>query len=159
MCRDSHFTAGTSTDAVNAGVLTEDSALAEHSLDPDCLRWQTGRNCEQLGRERLNAMHASTSDRCRSRPCGPNDHCGTVRADEARTPELPGTARPANRCMRSGHARSVSVSFLAECLRHRRRPLMWGERSRTATSPRTTCSPHPRHCVSRTTYEFPRFPS
>lgn len=93
MCRDSHFTAGTSTGAVNAGVLTEDSALAEHSLDLDCLRWQTGRNREELGRERLNAMHSSTSNRCRSRPCGPNDHCDTVRADEARTPEGPGTAR------------------------------------------------------------------
>ncbi|SOE25125.1 aldo/keto reductase [Streptomyces sp. OK228] len=51
-----YFTAATGTDAVNAGVLTEDQALAGHSLAPDYVRWQTGRNREQLGRERLDLV-------------------------------------------------------------------------------------------------------
>lgn len=38
------------------GVLTEDHAAAGHSLAPGYVRWQTGRNCEQLGRERLDLV-------------------------------------------------------------------------------------------------------
>jgi aryl-alcohol dehydrogenase-like predicted oxidoreductase len=49
-----YFTAVTGTDAVNAGVLTEDQARAGHSLAPDYVRWQTGRNRAQLGRDRLD---------------------------------------------------------------------------------------------------------
>ncbi|MFH9826472.1 hypothetical protein [Streptomyces bobili] len=33
---------------MKAGVLTEDQALAGHSLAPDYVRWQTGRNRERL---------------------------------------------------------------------------------------------------------------
>ncbi|AIS02551.1 aldo/keto reductase [Streptomyces glaucescens] len=51
-----YFTAATGTDAVNAGVLTEDQAAAGHSLAPGYVRWQTGRNREQLGRERLDLV-------------------------------------------------------------------------------------------------------
>ncbi|WP_328983099.1 aldo/keto reductase [Streptomyces mirabilis] len=49
-----YFTAATGTDAVNTGVLTEDQAAAGHSLAPDYVRWQTGRNRAQLGRDRLD---------------------------------------------------------------------------------------------------------
>ncbi|MGW1327966.1 aldo/keto reductase [Streptomyces antibioticus] len=50
------FTAATGTDAVNDGVLTEDQAAAGHSLAPDYVRWQTGRNRAQLGRDRLDLV-------------------------------------------------------------------------------------------------------
>ncbi|MFE4821934.1 aldo/keto reductase [Streptomyces sp. NPDC056704] len=39
---------------MNTGVLTEDQATAGHSLTPDYVRWQTGRNRAQLGRDRLD---------------------------------------------------------------------------------------------------------
>ncbi|MEU9413300.1 aldo/keto reductase [Streptomyces sp. NPDC048281] len=64
-----YFTAATGTDAVQAGVLTEDQAAAGHSLTPHYVRWQTGRNREQLGRGRLdlallhNPEHAHPGDR------------------------------------------------------------------------------------------------
>ncbi|MFK0287986.1 aldo/keto reductase [Streptomyces sp. NPDC090499] len=64
-----YFTAATGTDAVQAGVLTEDQAAAGHSLTPQYVRWQTSRNREQLGRERLdlallhNPEHAHPGDR------------------------------------------------------------------------------------------------
>jgi aryl-alcohol dehydrogenase-like predicted oxidoreductase len=51
-----YFTAATGTDAVIAGVLTEDQAAAGHSLAPDYVRWQVRRNREQLGRERLDLI-------------------------------------------------------------------------------------------------------
>ncbi|MDO0909330.1 aldo/keto reductase [Streptomyces sp. DT2A-34] len=51
-----YFTAATGADAVDAGVLTEDQAVVGHSLTPDYVRWQTGRNREQLGRERLDLV-------------------------------------------------------------------------------------------------------
>ncbi|MFE9674692.1 aldo/keto reductase [Streptomyces sp. NPDC006259] len=51
-----YFTAATGTDAVNAGVLTEDQAVTGHSLAPDYVRWQVPRNREQLGRERLDLV-------------------------------------------------------------------------------------------------------
>ncbi|MER8226095.1 aldo/keto reductase [Streptomyces sp. NPDC094143] len=51
-----YFTAATGADAVNAGVLTEDQAVVGHSLAPDYVRWQMGRNREQLGRERLDLV-------------------------------------------------------------------------------------------------------
>ncbi|MFE4415463.1 aldo/keto reductase [Streptomyces sp. NPDC056821] len=51
-----YFTAATGTDAVNADVLTEDQARAGHSLAPDYVRWQTGRNRAQLGRDRLDLV-------------------------------------------------------------------------------------------------------
>jgi aryl-alcohol dehydrogenase-like predicted oxidoreductase len=51
-----YFTAATGTDAVNAGVLTEDQAVAGHSLAPQYVRWQVGRNREQLGREQLDLV-------------------------------------------------------------------------------------------------------
>ncbi|MFE4540466.1 aldo/keto reductase [Streptomyces scopuliridis] len=51
-----YFTAATGADAVNAGVLTEDQAATGHSLAPDYVRWQTGRNREELGRERLDLV-------------------------------------------------------------------------------------------------------
>ncbi|MFD8220846.1 aldo/keto reductase [Streptomyces sp. NPDC059697] len=49
-----YFTAATGTDAVNTGVLSEDQAAAGHSLAPEYVRWQTGRNRAQLGRDRLD---------------------------------------------------------------------------------------------------------
>lgn len=105
----------------------------------------------------VNAMHASTSDRCRSRPCRPDDHCGMVGADEARTPEGPGTARSANRVHGFG-ARPVRFGLtpcrVSSSLTSA--PHLRAGRSRTATSLRTTSSPHPRHFLSRTTYGFPR---
>ncbi|MFM9584158.1 aldo/keto reductase [Streptomyces caniscabiei] len=51
-----YFTAATGVEAVNAGALTEDQAPAGHSLTPDYVRWQTGRNREQLGRDRLDLV-------------------------------------------------------------------------------------------------------
>ncbi|MFD9396544.1 aldo/keto reductase [Streptomyces sp. NPDC060000] len=51
-----YFTAATGADAVNDGVLTEDQAMVGHSLTPGYVRWQTGRNREQLGRERLDLV-------------------------------------------------------------------------------------------------------
>lgn len=51
-----YFTAATGTDAVNDGVLNQDQAAAGHSLAPDYVRWQTGRNREQLGRDRLDLV-------------------------------------------------------------------------------------------------------
>ncbi|MFE7838721.1 aldo/keto reductase [Streptomyces sp. NPDC057474] len=51
-----YFTAVTGADAVNDGVLTEDQAVAGHSLAPDYVRWQIHRNREQLGRERLDLV-------------------------------------------------------------------------------------------------------
>ncbi|MFJ3310302.1 hypothetical protein ACIPSA_46390 [Streptomyces sp. NPDC086549] len=57
MCtKAGYFTAATSTNAVNAGALTEDQAAAGHSLAPEYVRWQTRRNGEQLGRERLDLV-------------------------------------------------------------------------------------------------------
>lgn len=64
-----YFTAATGTDAVKAGVLPQDQAPAGHSLAPQYVRWQTGRNRRQLGRERLdlvllhNPERAHTGDR------------------------------------------------------------------------------------------------
>ncbi|MGJ5899230.1 aldo/keto reductase [Streptomyces niveiscabiei] len=63
------FTAATGDDAVNDGVLTEDQAVAGHSLAPDFVRWQIRRNRAQLGRDRLdlvllhNPERAHTGDR------------------------------------------------------------------------------------------------
>ncbi|MYW17036.1 hypothetical protein GT039_15915 [Streptomyces sp. SID2955] len=51
-----YFTAATCADAVNDGVLDPDEAAAGHSLAPDHVRWQTGRNREQLGRDRLDLV-------------------------------------------------------------------------------------------------------
>jgi len=51
-----YFTAATGTDAVDAGVLNQGQAAAGHSLAPDYVRWQTGRNRAQLGRERLDLV-------------------------------------------------------------------------------------------------------
>ncbi|KND39128.1 aldo/keto reductase [Streptomyces stelliscabiei] len=51
-----YFTAATGVEAVHAGALTEDQAPAGHSLAPDYVRWQTGRNREQLGRDRLDLV-------------------------------------------------------------------------------------------------------
>ncbi|MFI2511655.1 aldo/keto reductase [Streptomyces sp. NPDC018972] len=51
-----YFTAATGTDAVNAGVLTADQAVAGHSVAPGYVRWQCRRNREQLGRERLDLV-------------------------------------------------------------------------------------------------------
>ncbi|MGW2827354.1 aldo/keto reductase [Streptomyces sp. NPDC001443] len=51
-----YFTAATGTDAVNDGILNQDQAAAGHSLAPDYVRWQTGRNCAQLGRDRLDLV-------------------------------------------------------------------------------------------------------
>ncbi|MGW7130126.1 aldo/keto reductase [Streptomyces bobili] len=51
-----YFTAATGAGAVNAGVLTEDQARVGHSLAPQYVRWQMGRNREQLGRERLDLV-------------------------------------------------------------------------------------------------------
>ena len=51
-----YFTAAIGTDAVNVGVLTEDQAAAGHSLAPNYVRWQTGRNRAQLGRDRLDLL-------------------------------------------------------------------------------------------------------
>lgn len=51
-----YFTAATGADAVNAGVLTEDQAVTGHSLAPNYVCWQTCRNREQLGRERLDLV-------------------------------------------------------------------------------------------------------
>lgn len=51
-----YFTAATGTDAVNDGVLDQDQAAAGHSLAPDYVRWQTGRNREQLRRDRLDLV-------------------------------------------------------------------------------------------------------
>ncbi|MEU0060495.1 hypothetical protein [Streptomyces sp. NPDC006334] len=51
-----YFTAATGTDAVNAGVLNQDQAAAGHSLAADYVLWQTGRNREQLGRDRLDLV-------------------------------------------------------------------------------------------------------
>ncbi|CBG67252.1 conserved hypothetical protein [Streptomyces scabiei 87.22] len=50
------FTAATGADAVNDGVLTEDQAVAGHSLAPNYVRWQIRRNRAQLGRERLDLV-------------------------------------------------------------------------------------------------------
>ncbi|MFE2609925.1 aldo/keto reductase [Streptomyces mirabilis] len=50
------FTAATGTDAVNDGALTEDQAVAGHSLAPNYVRWQIRRNRAQLGRERLDLV-------------------------------------------------------------------------------------------------------
>lgn len=50
------FTAATGADAVNDSVLTEDQAVAGHSLAPDYVRWQIRRNREQLGRDRLDLV-------------------------------------------------------------------------------------------------------
>ncbi|MFF5517076.1 aldo/keto reductase [Streptomyces coeruleorubidus] len=41
---------------MHAGVLTEDQAVAGHSLVPDYVCRQIGRNREQLGRERLDLV-------------------------------------------------------------------------------------------------------
>jgi aryl-alcohol dehydrogenase-like predicted oxidoreductase len=51
-----YFTAATGTEAVNAGVLTEDQALAGHSLTPAYVGWQIARNRAQLGRDRLDLV-------------------------------------------------------------------------------------------------------
>ncbi|MGI5423147.1 aldo/keto reductase [Streptomyces sp. CA-179760] len=62
-----YFTAATGIDAVNAGVLTEDQALAGHSLDPEYVRWQTGRNREQLRREKLDLVLLHNPERAHTR--------------------------------------------------------------------------------------------
>nr|WP_206315938.1 aldo/keto reductase [Streptomyces sp. C1-2] len=51
-----YFTAAAGAAAVNAGVLPEDQAAAGHSLAPAYVRWQTRRNREQLGRDRLDLV-------------------------------------------------------------------------------------------------------
>ncbi|WP_324790437.1 aldo/keto reductase [Streptomyces sp. H51] len=65
-----YFTAATGAEAVNAGALTEDQALAGHSLAPDYVRWQTARNREQLGRDRLGLvlLHSPECARSGDRP-------------------------------------------------------------------------------------------
>ncbi|WP_244177244.1 aldo/keto reductase [Streptomyces albus] len=54
--RTGYFTAATGTYTVNDGVLNQDQAAAGHSLAPDYVRRQTGRNREQLGRDRLDLV-------------------------------------------------------------------------------------------------------
>jgi aryl-alcohol dehydrogenase-like predicted oxidoreductase len=61
-----YFTAATGTDAVNASVLTEDQAAAGHSLAPQYVRWQVGRNREQLGRGRLDLVLLHNPERAHS---------------------------------------------------------------------------------------------
>ncbi|MER7967625.1 aldo/keto reductase [Streptomyces sp. NPDC096080] len=51
-----YFTAATGVDAVNEGVLNQDQAAAGHSLAADYVRWQTSRNRDQLGRDRLDLV-------------------------------------------------------------------------------------------------------
>lgn len=51
-----YFTSASGADAVNAGVLTEDQAATGHSLVADYVRWQIGRNREELRRERLDLV-------------------------------------------------------------------------------------------------------
>ncbi|MEU0229209.1 hypothetical protein ABZ177_33345, partial [Streptomyces sp. NPDC006284] len=51
-----YFTAATGVEAVSAGALTIDQAPAGHSHAPNYWRWQTGRNREQLGRDRLDLV-------------------------------------------------------------------------------------------------------
>ncbi|MFF3350891.1 aldo/keto reductase [Streptomyces sp. NPDC002779] len=65
------FTAATGTDAVNAGVLTENQAAARHSLAPGYVRWQASRNRDQLGREQLDLVLLHNPERA---------HCGDRRA-------------------------------------------------------------------------------
>ncbi|MEU4490189.1 aldo/keto reductase [Streptomyces purpurascens] len=64
-----YFTAATGTDAVNAGVLNQDQAPAGHSLAPQYVRWQTDRNREQLGREKLDLVLLHNPERAH-----PGDH-------------------------------------------------------------------------------------
>ncbi|MEV6841096.1 hypothetical protein AB0N17_42590 [Streptomyces sp. NPDC051133] len=45
---------------MNDGVLNHDQAAAGHSITPDYMRWQTGRNREPLGRDRLDAAPPCT---------------------------------------------------------------------------------------------------
>ncbi|MEV6408405.1 MULTISPECIES: aldo-keto reductase family protein [Streptomyces] len=52
---------------MKAGVLTEDQALAGHSLAPDYVRWQTGRNRERLDLV-LVLAHNPERDHPRDRP-------------------------------------------------------------------------------------------
>ncbi|MEW2400313.1 aldo/keto reductase [Streptomyces sp. NPDC046862] len=61
-----YFTAATGADAVNAGVLTEDQTATGHSLAPQYVRWQTGRNREQLGRDRLDLLLLHNPERAHS---------------------------------------------------------------------------------------------
>ncbi|MEV3972877.1 aldo/keto reductase [Streptomyces sp. NPDC050698] len=61
-----YFTAATGTEAVNAGVLTEDQTTAGHSLAPGYVRWQASRNCDQLGRERLDLVLLHNPERAHS---------------------------------------------------------------------------------------------
>ncbi|MER5667567.1 aldo/keto reductase [Streptomyces mirabilis] len=70
-----YFTPATGADAVNAGVLTEDQAVTGHSLAPDYVRWQTGRNREQLGREWLDLVLLHNPERAH-----PGDHPALHRA-------------------------------------------------------------------------------
>lgn len=66
-----YFTAATGADALNAGVLTEDQAMVGHSLTPDYVRWQMGRNREQLGRERLDPLSVVAESSASYRAAGP----------------------------------------------------------------------------------------
>ncbi|MEW2051395.1 aldo/keto reductase [Streptomyces sp. NPDC005476] len=70
-----YFTAATGADAVNAGVLTQDHAMAGHSVAPDYVRWQMGRSREQLGRERLDLVLLHTPE-----PAHPGDRPALHRA-------------------------------------------------------------------------------
>ncbi|GHD07591.1 hypothetical protein GCM10010313_26920 [Streptomyces violarus] len=55
-CGQGGYGAAACTDAVHASVLIGDLAATGHSLAPQYVRWQTGRNREQLGREKLDLV-------------------------------------------------------------------------------------------------------
>ncbi len=64
-----YFTAATGAEAVNAGVLTQDQAAAGHSLAPAYVRWQTRRNREQLGRDRMDLVLLHNPERAHPSDC------------------------------------------------------------------------------------------
>ncbi|WP_432189989.1 aldo/keto reductase [Streptomyces sp. Tue6028] len=70
-----YFTAAIGADALGAGVLTKDHAAAGHSLAPDYVRWQIGRNRAQLGRDRLDVVLLHNPERAH-----PGDRVGLHRA-------------------------------------------------------------------------------
>lgn len=76
-----YFTATTGIDTVNAGVLTEDEAAAGHSLAPVYVRWQTGRNRQQFGRDRLDLTLLQS--RRRTEPLGRHPTPGQPGDDDA----------------------------------------------------------------------------
>ncbi|MFJ8509630.1 aldo/keto reductase [Streptomyces avermitilis] len=91
-----YFTAATGAEAVNAGVLTEDQAVTGHSLAPDYVRWQTGRNREQLGRERLDLVLLHNPERAH-----PGDRLALHR--DAGGVRRPGGSRGGRACGRVRH--------------------------------------------------------